>query len=381
MVTQARTDVVVIGGGPAGLAAALAARLGGHQVCVVDRGTSPIDKACGEGLMPDAVAALRRLGVDLHDGHGRPFRGIHFLDGKYAAAAHFPGELGLGIRREKLHQILVNRALAAGVGIMWRTKATAIEPQGVRVDGRLLNCRWIIGADGVNSSCRRWAGIQARRRTGHRLGIRQHFAVTPWTDMVEVHWADGEQAYVTPVSLDEICVVLLGRVRSLRFSELGKRFPRLAERLKSAKPTDAVRGAITGTIRLERVTWGNVALVGDASAGIDAVTGDGLALGFRQAVALGEALRQERLSLYEASHHQICRAPFLMARLLLLLDGHDRLREIALQALASRPQIFDGLLAAHVGARHPARASLDVAALGVRLLSLAVAPRSWSLAP
>lgn len=379
--TPARTDVVVIGGGPAGLAAALAARRGGHQVCVIDRGTSPIDKACGEGLMPDAVAALRRLGVDFDDGDGLRFSGIHFVDRRWAAGAHFPAESGLGIRRAKLHRILVDRALAAGVQIMWRTKATAIETEGVRIDGRLLPCRWIIGADGVNSTCRRLAGIEAQQQSGRRVGIRQHFAVRPWTDMVEVHWSEGEQAYVTPVGSDEICVVLLGRAGGAGFSELERRFPLLAKRLVCAAPTDTARGAITGTVRLQRVTRGNVALVGDASAAIDAVTGEGLALAFRQAVALGEALSHGDLSLYEASHRRICRAPFIMASLLLLLDQYDRLRDIALQTLASRPRIFDGLLAAHVGARHPAAASLDVAALSFRLLCAAATPRSWSLAP
>lgn len=331
--------------------------------------------------MPDGVAALRRLGINLDDGQGLPFHGIHFTESGYAATAHFPAESGVGIRREKLHQILVSRALAAGVRIMWRTRATAIEPEGVRVEGALLKCRWIIGADGINSNCRRWAGIEAPHQNGRRVGIRQHFDVKPWTDMVEVHWAKGEQAYVTPVGPEEICVALLGKAHEVRFAELARRFPRLGERLEGVKPTDAVRGAITGTIRLQRVTRGNVALVGDASVAIDAVTGDGLTLGFRQALALGEALRQGELSLYEASHRRICRAPFLMAHMLLLLDRHDRLRKIALQALASQPRIFDGLLATHVGARHPAAASLDFVALGVRLLTQAAAPRSWRLAP
>jgi flavin-dependent dehydrogenase len=381
VVTQARTDAVVIGGGPAGLAAALAARLGGFEVCLIDRGTSPIDKACGEGLMPDGVAALRRLGVNLGDGNGLPFYGIHFTESKIAATAQFPAQSGVGIRREKLHQILVDRAIAAGVRFMWQTRATAIEAQGVRIDGDLLKCRWIIGADGANSNCQRWAGLEALHQGGRRLGVRQHFGVKPWTEMVEVHWAKGEQAYVTPVGPEEICVALLGGAGEVRFSELASRFPRLGERLESAKPTDAVRGAMTGTIRLQRVTRGNIALVGDASATIDAVTGDGLTLAFRQALALGEALRQGKLALYEASHRRICRAPFLMANLLLLLDRHDGLRKIALQALASQPAIFDGLLAAHVGARHPVAASLDFAALGVGLLAQAAVPRSRSLAP
>jgi flavin-dependent dehydrogenase len=126
---------------------------------------------------------------------------------------------------------------------------------------------------------------------------------------------------------------------------------------------------------------GNVALIGDASAAIDAITGDGLALAFRQAAALGEALRQGDLSRYEARHRQICRTPFLMARLLLLMDRHDTLRKLALQALAGRPAIFDRLLATHVGARHPAAASLDVVALGVGLLAHAATSRSRSAAP
>src|ERR1022692_2180287 len=57
------TDLFVIGGGPAGLAAAIAARLKGLNVTLADGARPPIDKACGEGLMPDGLAALRSLGV------------------------------------------------------------------------------------------------------------------------------------------------------------------------------------------------------------------------------------------------------------------------------------------------------------------------------
>ena len=58
-------DVFVIGGGPAGLAAAIAARQRGFSVLVADGAEPPIEKACGEGLMPDAVKILDKLGVDL----------------------------------------------------------------------------------------------------------------------------------------------------------------------------------------------------------------------------------------------------------------------------------------------------------------------------
>ncbi|MGA9602245.1 MAG: FAD-dependent monooxygenase [Methylocystis sp.] len=378
MVSEAKTDVVVVGGGPAGLAAALAARSAGLAVSVVDLAAPPIDKACGEGLMPDGVAALRALGVSL-DGHGRPFRGIRFVDARHIAEASFPRQAGVGIRRSDLHRLLVATAEAAGVDMLWRTRATAIESEGVRLDEGFLPCRWIVGADGVNSCTRRWAGLEGGRYRGRRLGLRQHFRAKPWTDLVEVHWAKGEQAYVTPVGREEICVALLGRAEEAGFDDFARRFPRLSEKLGDAEPLSALRGAPTGTMRLRRVTSANVALIGDASAAIDAISGDGLALAFHQAAALGEALRQGELALYEARHRQICRAPFLIARLLLLMDRHEALRSVALQALASGPGIFNGLLATHVGARHPAAASLDIAALGLRLL--AHAARFGSAAP
>lgn len=381
MVTAAKADVVVIGGGPAGLAAAIAARGAGLDVHVIDRGVFPIDKACGEGLMPDGVAALRRLGVGLCGGDGLPFRGIRFLDRHHVAEAAFPSDMGVGIRRTRLHRLLVEHAQSIGVAISWNMKATAIDSSGVWIDENLLECKWIIGADGFHSQTRRWAGWGSPQESESRVGLRQHFRISPWTDFVEVHWCDGGQAYVTPVGANEVCVALLGRAQEVSFSDLATWFPRLAARLEAKSGETTMRGAFTGTQRLRQVTRRNVALVGDASSAIDAITGDGLALAFRQAEALGAALREGDLSFYETRHRQICRTPFLMARLLLLMDRHGGLRKFTLEALAGRPGIFDKLLAAHVGARHPVVASMDIAALGLRLLARTATSWSGSATP
>src|SRR5580698_8313161 len=99
--------VFVIGGGPAGLAAALAARRQGFNVTVADGAHPPIDKACGEGLMPDGLAALRTLGVGWDSPHCSPdglsFKGIRFVDRGISVESPFPEGDALGIRRTVLH--------------------------------------------------------------------------------------------------------------------------------------------------------------------------------------------------------------------------------------------------------------------------------------
>jgi flavin-dependent dehydrogenase len=92
-----------------------------------------------------------------------------------------------------------------------------------------------------------------------------------------------------------------------------------------------------------------VALVGDASGSVDAITGEGLALAFRQANSLATALAAGDLKKYDASHRRMGRLPRLMARTLLLFDGNDRLRRIAFRRLAAHPRIFSRLLDVHVG--------------------------------
>jgi menaquinone-9 beta-reductase len=204
-----KTDVLVIGGGPAGLAAALAARQKGFEVVVADRSRPPIDKACGEGLLPDGVAALRRLGVEL--GHvGTPFRDIRFLDNELQVEAPFAGNVscGLGIRRTLLHQILMEHAEDAGVIACWQSRVEGYSSSGVLIDGRIV-CRWVIGVDGFHSKVRQWTGLQQVWNGARRIGLRQHFRLRPWTDFVEVYWSNHCQAYVTPVGPEEVCVAMI----------------------------------------------------------------------------------------------------------------------------------------------------------------------------
>ena len=365
------TDVFVIGGGPAGLAAAIAARLQGFSVVVADGARGPIDKPCGEGLMPDGLAALERLGISVDAANAYPFRGIRFLSSGLAVDASFPhGASGMGVRRTILHRLIADRAASLGIEFLWHTPVTGISEDGVHLGSRKVSARWIIGADGGSSRVRPWAGLDAFRKRDCRYAFRQHFRVAPWTDRMELYWGRHGEIYVTPVSKDQVCVALISRDPKLRLTEALQKFPELKLRLDGADVSSTEKGALTATCKLKRVSRGNVALIGDASGTVDAITGEGLCLSFSQAMVLADCLRGGDLARYEHEHRRLALRPLLMARLMLTLDGRPRLQRRTLQVFQKRPDVFRRLLDLHVGVLSPLHLALDGLTLGWGLLTV-----------
>lgn len=330
-------DVFIIGGGPVGLATAIAASQLGMRTVVADARTPPVDKACGEGMLPDGLPAALRLGV-LPAGH--VIRGIRFHCGSHNVQGDFPQGPGVGVRRLQLHGQLLRRALDAGVEVRWNTPVTSLAG---------IEARWIVGADGTSSGIRRAAGLDAATGTLTRFGFRKHFRLAPWTDYVEIHWGPGCQIYVTPVAPDEVGIALISRDPKLRVHQALALFPELRERLGAAQPASSERGAITGNRMLNNVTRDNVALVGDASGMVDAITGEGLGLGFNQALALARAMASDDLAGYQRCHRLLARRPRMMAKLLLALDRWPGVGKFAIRTMSSCPVIFSQLLAIHVG--------------------------------
>jgi flavin-dependent dehydrogenase len=219
-----------------------------------------------------------------------------------------------------------------------------------------MRFRWLIGADGQASSVRRWAGLDRARMRSLRFGFRTHYRVAPWSEFVEVHWAPGGQLYITPVAPDCVCVVYITRdphrISADARANILADFPQVAARLAGAEMASHQRGAVTASCKLRRVATGFVALLGDSSGSADAITGEGLAISFRQALALAESIHSGSLEPYRRSHRQIGKLPFAMGELMLTLDRWPALQVRAIRALASTPVFFEDLLHAHMGEKN-----------------------------
>ena len=286
------------------------------------------------------------------------------------AEGAFPQGYGLGIRRTTLHQALVERAAEAGVQSLWGTRVKSIGRGEVWLDSGKVQCRWIIGADGQNSLVRKWAGLDRGRPQETRFGFRQHFRVAPWTDFVEVHWGRHCQMVVTPVSPDEVCLVVTSRSPQLRLKEALTQFPEITRKLEGRPAVTKDLGAISALRIIRKVCRGPFALVGDASGSVDSLTGEGLGLAFQQANALAEALANDDLVRYEVAHRRINRPPEVMSRILLAMEDRAWLRRRALDALAKEPHLLERLLAAHAGTFSPLTFGFgNIFRLGWRLLA------------
>ena len=364
-------DVLIAGGGPAGLATAVRAARAGLSALVCEPRPAPVDKACGEGLMPYGVRELAALGARPA---GVRLSGIEYADlAGRRVTARFAPEAGLGVRRTELHAALAAAAEEAGAELLRaRLPGTTVRQDAAGVTAGGLRARWLVAADGLHSPVRRRLGVPVHAGAPRRFGLRRHWRTAPWSDTVQVIWGPHAEAYVTPVSAQLVGVAVLfgpGRLpprhgtagtrdtagadstagtdgtddtarRADTYTALLRGFPRLAERLASAAPASPVRGA--GPMRQlpRRRVHGRVLLVGDAAGYEDALTGEGVSLAFAQAAAAVDAMAAGTPERYEADWARITRRYRLWTRALVLATAPAPARRLLLPCAAALPGVF-----------------------------------------
>jgi len=328
-------DLVIAGGGPIGLATALYAARAGLDVLVREPRRGVIDKACGEGLMPAAVNALLDLGVELG---GRPIAGIRYVDQRHDVQAVFRHGPGRGLRRTALHRSLHAALFMSGVELEHRAVREVVNAgDHVLVDGE--PARFLVAADGLHSPVRRMLGLEGAPVEARRFGQRAHLAVEPWSEFVEVHWSACGELYVTPVAAGLVGVAVLTDRRG-PFRDLVSSFPTFAHRLEGL-PLTRVRGAGPLRQRSTARVRGRVLLVGDAAGYVDALTGEGIAIGLAQARVAVAAIRDGDPARYERDWRRVTRRHDLLTHGLLAISRHEELRRRIVPAAATLPRVFE----------------------------------------
>jgi flavin-dependent dehydrogenase len=372
------TDVVVVGAGPSGATTALLLARHGHQVMLVDRARFPRDKACGEGLMPPGVDALRRMGVYeavLATG-ARPLRGVTYQQRGREPRVHVPFPVppgggpaaGLGVRRTSFDAVLVDavrQERRASVREAERVTGLLRDPSGavigVTTTTGEINARVVVAADGLHSQIRSWGGLRLASRAHLRYGLAGHWRVdTRDRDAVTVTLAGGHEWYEAPVGPDLLLVSILTHRSQPPMT--ARSYARAARNsipgIRDAELVSGPLGAARFHQRVRTVADGRVFLVGDASGYDDPTTGDGIAIGMLLAERLAEHVgdllsgrvsRNLAAGRYAADHADLVRERRRLTRLALFLARSPGLSRRAIHRAIDDPRAISKLVAINCG--------------------------------
>lgn len=349
-------DAVVVGGSVAGATAARELARRGLTVALVDKARFPRSKACGEGLLPHGVAALRESGIDVE---GCRVRGLRFVSPSGATAeADFPGGPGLVVRRDRFDERLF-RAAAATSGV------TAFE--GTVYEPARFPARWVIGADGLRSQFHRRPEFPAAPPAARRVGLSTHVrGLEIDRDRVEVLLHESGEVYLAPSDGDEALVACLFRQDALppgpenedRVLHQLLSLPVLEGRTRGIAFTSPVLAVAPLGLRVSAVASTDTLLVGDAAGAPDPVTGEGMSLAVLSARAAAAAVVAGRPQEYERERRRLAAGSDWLGRWLLRAARYPKIADRVVGSLIEHPELFTKLLEISGGLRRPGDLSL-----------------------
>lgn len=372
--------VLIVGGGPAGLAAAIVLAKEKIFSLVIEKAKWPRDKVCGEGVMPAGVSFLKKYGVfdKLPDDGYYLFEGVCYFNKNVVAYGHFENASGLGIRRLHLSAALLATAKENKYIEIWDhsklmdisqsssgIKATIQKNSQKKILPEIFSL--IIGADGLRSQVKKICNLQGTAPGKQkRWGARQHYAITPWNDHVEIHWSNGVEIYVTPSGKNRIEIAFLWDKDQFQprkkdwFTSLLEVFPEVHHKIQKAPSLSEAKGIGPLAVGCSSSVADRVILIGDANTYLDGITGEGISLAFEQAILVGEILPDLiRKNTLKKQHLQKIESAFLpgkkryvtLTKLALLLTRYPFLRCIVIRSLSRCPEVFQHFLEANMGTR------------------------------
>jgi flavin-dependent dehydrogenase len=357
-------DAVVVGGGPAGSATALELGRRGLRVALVEKAHHPRAKACGEGLLPQGVEALGRLGLNPP---GVRVRGIRYVSpGGVTAEASFPSGYGLVVRRETFDAYLFDQA---------RRAPNVVAFEGTPYDPLAFPARWIVGADGIHSQFHRRPEFPSSMPSVRRVGLSTRMrGLLVDRDRVEVLLHERGEVYLAPSGEEEVLVACLYREENLppgptnedRVMGTLVSLEVLEGRRRGLAFASPVLGAGSLGLRVGAVVAGSTLLVGDASGAPDPVTGEGMSLSILSARAAAEAISSGRPRDYEQARRKLGAGADWLGRWLLRASHYPGIADRVVQSLVDHPELFTKLLEIAIGERREGDLSLvDLARLVV----------------
>ncbi|HEX9467117.1 MAG TPA: NAD(P)/FAD-dependent oxidoreductase [Acidimicrobiia bacterium] len=306
-------ELLVVGAGPSGIAAAVEAKRLGIDVLVVDKASFPRDKTCGDGLTAAALRTLERLGLDVRalSSYAPVRETVLVAPGGRDYVLPLPGDgvYAAVVPRVELDAALVDLTRSRGVDIRERAAVRAIEEQSSALivelaDGSTVHAAWVIGADGHYSTVRRMLDRRDHRDSDRGAGpdlgtwhaFRQYFRDVD-DRRLWVIFDEGllpGYAWVFPVGGGRANVgfgVLRdrphrrGKMMAAQWRELASH-PAVRRALgPRAQPDSAYRAwPIPSAYDPRRIARGRVLYTGDAANVVDPMTGEGIA----QALETGE---------------------------------------------------------------------------------------------
>jgi geranylgeranyl reductase family protein len=305
-------DVLVVGAGPAGSAAAAALAASGRSVVLIEAAAHPRPKACAEYASPRITEELRRIGLsdDRWMPEALPLRGMRVIRGADAVDIAYEDEDGSrhawGLERTRFDATLAGVAAERGARLAERTRFVGAVPADegwiVSIAGpdgpSELRARWLVGADGARSRVARHLGVERAVRAPRRIGLVAHYeAVADLEDHGEMHVGRSHYVGLAPLPGGRLNVgmALPGDDRGsaeARFTAAIEALPAVARRLAGSRRLTPIRGASPIGHRVSRAAGQGWMLIGDAAGFIDPFTGEGIFRALRSARCLAEALAE-----------------------------------------------------------------------------------------